>query len=140
MKIRWMWLVLFAALALFGCGGGDVSGPSTTELVGTWNATKIEFVGKAGEGTVDAFPLGWTASLDLAADMSGELTVTRADASFWSWQGAWEVDGDLFRIAGQGADVSLVGDTLFLNGFDAAYDFDGDGLAEPAKLNLALKR
>ncbi len=50
----------------------------------------------------------------------------------------WEVDGDLFRIAGQGADVALSGGSLRLDGFDGVYDFDGDGTPEPAKLNFVM--
>ncbi len=134
--------VLVALLAL-GCAAGcgkDEIGPPEQDLVGAWNATAIEFVGKAGQGAVDASALGWTASLTLASDNTGVLLVTRHDSSSWNWTGAWEVDGDLFRIAGQGADISLGNGDLRLSGFDSAYDFNADATEEPAKLNLVLRK
>jgi hypothetical protein len=66
--------------------------------------------------------------------------VTPVGAPGWTWSGPWEVDGDLFRLGGQGADVELTDGELRLTGFDGAYDFDGDATVEPAKLNLTLGR
>ncbi len=137
---NWMALaILLACFAPAGCGDDEL-GPPEDDLVGTWNATAIEFVGKAGQGAADALATGWSARLTLAADNTGELSVTRSDATSWTWPGSWEVDADLFRIAGQGADISLNDGNLRLAGFDSAYDFDDDGTEEPSKLNLVLRR
>jgi hypothetical protein len=130
---------LLAVACAAGCGKDDI-GPPETDLVGAWHAVTIGFMGKAGQGTADAAAAGWTASLTLASDNTGTLLVTRNDSSSWSWGGAWEVDGDLFRIAGQGADIGLSGGDLRLSGFDSAYDFNTDGTEEPAKLNLVLRK
>ncbi len=129
---------LFCGLVLSVACGGGVSGPSESSLVGTWHATKMEYISKAGGGQVELVSQGWAAVLSLDADRTGTLAVTPAALPAWSWTGVWEVDGDLFRIAGQGADITLSGGTLRLNGFDGVYDFDGDGTPDPAKLNLVL--
>lgn len=131
--------VLMATFLLTGSiGCKDKLGPESSEIVGIWTATKIEFVGKAGQGTVNATNEGWTATLTLNADNTGDLAVTPKDTDTWHWAGAWEIDGDLFRIVGQGADIQLSGSTLYLNGFDGSYDFNGDSEPEPAKWNLVL--
>lgn len=130
-------LQLCTAAVLVACGGG-VSGPSESSLVGAWHATKMEYVSKAGAGQVELVIQGWAAVLTLDADRTGTLTVTPATLPAWSWTGAWEVDGDLFRIAGQGADIALSEGSLRLNGFDGGYDFDADGTPEPAKINFVM--
>lgn len=134
---------LFAALtmmmlliATIGCK--DKLGPEPSEVYGLWTATKIEYVGKSGQGTVNATDAGWTATLTLNSDNTGDLAVTPKDAETWHWAGDWEIDGDLFRIVGQGADIQLSGSTLYLTGFDGGYDFDSDSQLDPAKLNLVM--
>lgn len=128
-----VWLM---QLAINGCK--DKLGPESSEIVGFWTATKIEYVGKAGQGTINAMEAGWSATLTLNADHTGDLAVTPGDDDTWHWAGAWEIDGDLFRIVGQGADIRLSGSTLYLTGFDGSYDFNGDSQLDPAKLNLAF--
>lgn len=130
---------LIMCAGVVGCAKDD-PGPPADDLIGSWSAVAIEFVGKAGQGSVNAFTLGWTAGLMLASDHTGALLMTRNDGSSWNWTGDWEVDGDLLRIAGQGADVSLGGGDLTLTGFDSAYDFDVDGAEDPAELNLVFRK
>jgi hypothetical protein len=134
------WVGAVVTLGLCGCGGGDIEGPPPATLVGTWHATRFEYVSKSGLGSAEVVGRGWTATLVLNADQTGELSATPQGLDPWSWAGAWEVAGDLFRIAGQGADVQLEGNTLRLTGFDGAYDFDADGTADPAKFNLVLTK
>ncbi len=129
-------MATFLILHLVGCK--DKLGPEPSEIYGFWTATKIEYVGKAGQGTVNASDAGWTATLTLNADKTGDLAVTPKDADTWHWAGAWEIDGDLFRIVGQGAEIQHSGSTLYLTGFDGSYDFNGDSEIEPAKLNLVM--
>jgi hypothetical protein len=122
---------------IFGCHK-DALGPEPNEVVGVWHTTKIEFVSKDGLGTVEVGKSGWKATLTLNADRTGELLMEPQGFDSWQWFGAWEIDGDLFRIAGQGADINLAKGTLNLTGFDGAYDFNDDGEAERAKFNLVL--
>jgi hypothetical protein len=133
--MRFLWGLV--ALAMCGCGNSIVS-PPPQSLVGTWHVTRFEFVSKTGMGTAEVVGRGWSATLTLSADLTGSLDVVPVGGLPWGWAGAWEVDGDLFRLAGQGADVELDGRTLRLSGFDGQYDFDGDGAADPAKFNLTL--
>ncbi len=126
----------FLTIGSVGCK--DKLGPEPAEIYGFWTATKVEYVGKAGQGTINASSAGWTATLTLNADNTGDLAVTPKDDDTWHWTGAWEIDGDLFRIVGQGADIQLSGSTLYLTGFDSSYDFNNDSELEPAKLNLVL--
>ena len=129
----------FALVALAACGGG-VSGPSEASIEGTWQASTMEYVSKAGAGRVEVVSQGWAATLTLNADRTGSLVVIPAGVPGWTWSGRWEVDGDLFRLAGQGAEVALASGKLQLRGFDGVYDFDGDRTVEPAKLNFVMVR
>ncbi len=130
------WMTTLLIMSAIGCK--DKLGPEPSEIYGFWTATKVEYVGKAGQGTVNATSAGWTATLTLNADNTGDLAVTPKYDDTWHWAGAWEIDGDLFRIVGQGADIQLSGSTLYLTGFDGSYDFNNDSELEPAKLNLVL--
>lgn len=121
------------------CSGDDL-GPPPADLVGSWASISFEFVSKEGLGHVDADARGWSASMLLDADRTGTLAFHDPTDTGWTWTGAWEVDGDLFRISGQGADISLRSGRLTLTGFDGGYDFDADGERDPAKINLVLLR
>jgi len=135
-KVVWFFL---GFIGLVGCGG-EVAGPKEPSLVGSWRATAMEYVSRANGSRMQVVALGWGATLTLDEDHSGILAITPANIPVWSWSGTWGVDGDMFRIAGQGADVRLDGRSLHLTGFDHAYDFDGDGSAEPAKMNFVMVR
>jgi hypothetical protein len=127
------------ALGLPACSG-DVTGPPEDSIIGTWQATEIVFLSKTGLGSAEVAVLGWTATLTLEGDHTGVLAMQPAGLPAWQWTGPWEVDGDLFRISGQGADIVLDGGALRLSGFDGVYDFDVDGTPDPAKFNLTLTR
>ena len=135
-KVAWCFL---GFVGLVGCAG-EVAGPKESSLVGSWHATSMEYISKADGSRVEVVGMGWSATLALEEDHSGMLEITPADTPSWSWSGTWEVDGDLFRIAGQGADVRLDGNSLRLTGFDHAYDFGGDGSVHPAKMNFVMVR
>jgi hypothetical protein len=129
--------LLVCACVISGCQK-DAIGPEPDKIVGVWHTTKIEFVSKEGLGTVEVGKLGWKGTLTLNADRTGVLLMEPKDSDSWQWAGAWEIDGDLFRIAGQGADIKLEKGTLQLSGFDGVYDFNSDGTDDRAKFNLTL--
>jgi hypothetical protein len=129
--------LLICQLGVVGCHK-DTLGPEPNEIVGVWHTTKIEFVSKDGLGTVEVSKSGWKGTLTLNADRTGELLMEPQGFDSWRWSGQWEIDGDLFRIAGQGADIKLEKGTLQLSGFDGVYDFNSDGEPERAKFNLVL--
>jgi hypothetical protein len=128
---------LICSLVVGGCHRRAL-GPEPNEIVGVWHSTKIEFVSKDGLGTVEVAKSGWKATLTLNADRTGELLMEPKESDSWQWSGRWEIDGDLFRIAGQGADITLEKSTLQLSGFDGVYDFNNDSEPDRAKFNLVL--
>jgi len=127
-------------ICLWGIAGchKDALGPEPNEIIGIWYTTKIEFVSREGLGTVEVSKSGWKGTLTLNADRTGELLIEPQGIDSWRWSGQWEIDGDLFRIAGQGADIKLRQGTLELSGFDGVYDFNNDSEPDRAKFNLAL--
>ena len=98
-NVTWLFM---GFIGLLGCGG-EVEGPTESSLVGSWHGTTLECVSKADGDRVEVVSMGWGATLTLAEDHSGMLVVTPVGIPSWSWSGTWEVDGNLFRIAGQGA-------------------------------------
>jgi hypothetical protein len=138
------YIVSVAIVSLMICLWGaigchkDSLGPAPDEIVGVWHTTKIEFVSKEGLGTVEVAKSGWKGTLTLNADRTGELFMEPQGFDSWQWSGQWEIDGDLFRIGGQGADIKLQQGTLELSGFDGVYDFNNDSLPDRAKFNLVL--
>lgn len=137
-------VILLAASLLPGCGKDSV-GPELREITGHWNATKIEYVSKGTQERADLVALGGAGSLALEPDRSFLLVIAPPGDPPDSLAGAWELETDLLRLlpAPGGVvafDAVLAGDKLTLTGADAAYDFDGDGTADPAKQNLELAR
>jgi hypothetical protein len=137
-------LLVVTALA---CGDGSV-GPSASEITGTWQATKVEYVSVAQPSlSVDLIAdEDWTVTLALAANRTYTFTQTPPDEQPQTSTGTWELDGDVFNVAPTGTqyrlqfEIALSGNTLSLTGADAEYDIDGDLSAEDAKLNMAFTR
>jgi hypothetical protein len=136
-------LLLGVALAC----GDDAAGPSAEELTGTWEATRLEYVSvSAPVQTVDLIADGGSATLVLAPAGTYTFTIIPDGEPQATLSGTWESGGDVLTMTVTGASfslqfaLSLSGDTLRLSGADAEYDFDGDDVAEPARLNLVLTR
>jgi len=145
-------VLVVSALSLF-CGmalacGDDAAGPSPSEITGTWQATKVEYVSTA-QPTVSVDLIAdedYTVTLVLAANGSYTFTQTPPGEQPQTSTGTWELDGDVFDVAPTGTqyrlqfEIALSGNTLSLSGADAEYDFDGDQSPEDAKLNMVLTR
>jgi len=133
-------------LALAACGKDDPTGPKNEEITGTWNATKVEYVGKTSAVTVDLIAEGATATLVINADNSFEYVLTPSGGVQEVTGGTWELDSELFRATPSGMSwswewtVTLVTGTLTLAGAGAEYDCDHDGTPEDAVWNLVLTR
>jgi hypothetical protein len=143
--------LLSIALCGFGlaaaCGGDGGGGPSQSELVGTWQVTKCEYVSTQGLGTVDLIAVGGTGSLILTATDTLILYVTPASGPPVALLATYEIRGtDLMRVTPAGAswywafDLSLSGNTLKLTNGSAQYDFNGDGTPDAAKWNLFMSK
>jgi hypothetical protein len=143
--------LLSIALCGFGlasaCGGDGGGGPSQSELVGTWQVTKCEYVSTQGLGTVDLIAVGGTGSLILTATDTLILYVTPASGPPVTLLATYEIRGtDLMRVTPAGAswywafDLSLSGNTLKLTNGSAQYNFNGDGTPDAAKWNLFMSK
>ncbi len=144
---RWMLPALVGIAINAACGGDGGTGPSKSQLVGTWQVAKCEYVGTGGQGTVDLIAGGGTGTLVLTADDTLRLTVTPASGPQVMLTATYQVQGiDLLRVTPAGAswywawDMALTNNTLKLTGADGQYDFNGDGTGEPAKWNLEMTK
>ncbi len=140
-----------AILAVCGMGLSwackEGTGPSQSDLVGTWQVVKCEFASTQGLGTVDLISGGGSGTLTLTATDTIRLSVTPASGSPVTLTGTYRVDGiDLLRVTPAGAswyyafDMSLSGGTLTLNNGSGEWDFNNDTQLEPARLNLTMTR
>ncbi len=127
-----------AAVLLLACA--EATGVTIADLVGTWNATKLEFTNKANPAQkVDVVPLG--AQLRIVVEASG-----RAIATF-SFQGQSSVDtsqiairGDTLVVDGRRLLFTLSGNTLTMTDDNESFDFNQDGAEEAATLLAVLLR
>ena len=136
-------------LALLACGGDGGTAPSSSDLAGTWRATKMEFVSAANSSTkVDVIALGGSLTVVLNADGGYTSTLIQPDGTQEVTTGNWNVSVDVFTLhytdgpftGEMQFDWALSASTLTLQGADSDFDFNNDGLDEAAKLNLVLSR
>ena len=150
-RISWARPVLFLALLLpiaASCGGDDPTGPTDSNLIGTWDATVIEIVSVADPAvSVELIALGGSRRLVLQDQADFGLSVGIPDNGTEFGNGTWSSTDILTLNFGDGDiqgtwqfDFDLNGDTLTLTGADVEYDFDENGTEDPAKLNLTLVR
>ena len=142
-------LFLLAVVMVAGvaaCGGDDTTGPSSTEITGTWRATKAEFVSTATGAAAELVAAGGSATLVLGTDHSCVFTIKPPGMPAEVTAGTWKLDGDVMTVTPTGMrfswqfDVAFSGDRLSLTGAHVAYDVNGDGRDEEAVLNLELGR
>jgi hypothetical protein len=122
------------------------TGPSADSFVGTWRATKMEFVRVANPSE----------TVDLIADLGGSFTITFSADSTWeaiqtvpsvapdTVDGHWSVSLDVLTLTQTGQSGNrqftfvLSGDTITLTGGDVEWDFgSGD---EAATLSITLTK
>lgn len=139
-------LPALAMMAMVAAGCSDTIDPADItlqDLVGTWNATKVEFTPDAGGAPFDLIANRGSATLTLTAE--GTLT-----GSFTFAGQSDEIDGTVslangrltLTEPGEGSDppdvtvfdVSLSGNTLTLTSDDVEFDFNFDGQDEPASV------
>lgn len=146
MSTRQTIFLMTAAAVSLACGG-DGSGPSTSDIAGTWAMTKCEYVSTGGLGTVELIAAGGNGTVVFKSDHTVTATVTVPGDPPIVFAGTWEVDGiDLMRIHPNGQswywafDMNLSGNTLTLRNGGGEYDFNSDGTPEPAKWNMTLTK
>jgi hypothetical protein len=148
MSRQFMFLLTLVVLLAASCDDDDPSGPSAPGLVGTWNLTAIELVSVANPGVhVDLMDEGVTGSLILGGDGDFVLSVNDPIEGPESFTGTWTMtdvltlEHDPGQFVGEWQfGVTLTESTLRMTGADAEFDFDDDGVEDPAKLNLTGTR
>lgn len=138
------WVTLAAAFTL-SCG--DATGIDIADLVGTWNASKLEFT-SAANATLKADVVGLGGSLSITFASNGSFTLTEREPGELAntRTGTFLLKGDTLTISesGQGSPTdfrtSLSGSTLTLTNDDDEYDFNNDGTEEPARLIVVLNK
>ena len=143
---------LLAVTFVASCSDDFVSGADSTPeevvdaLVGTWNATSFVFTNKANSSeTFDLLADGGSFSITFTATggFSGSSTFEGATDTF---SGTYIVQGtNLMLTDGQSNDVesfafTVSGNTLTLVFEDVEFDFDNDGVDEPATVTLVFQR
>lgn len=145
-KHRWLVVLVVGALALAAGCKRSPTPPDQDTFIGTWQATKAEFVNAASPGTkVDVVAQGGTVTLVLDAT-TAVLTITEPGESAVVFVATWSTSSDTMTLTwtsgSQGEaqfDFSLNGDNLTLDGGHVPYDFT-EGNYEEAILNLILVR
>lgn len=137
-------VMLVAALAA-ACGGGG-SGAAPAELVGSWGATRLEFVSAAAPTTrVEVIAQGASLTVVLSEGGTFEETLQVPGEPDEDRSGAWSASSDILTLtysptSSMQFGYTLAGDTLTLGGADGEFDFDDDGSDEAAKVNVTLTR
>ena len=134
----------FAAALAVAAGCSDTTGITTADVVGSWNASVIEFTNIANTAQqVELVAAGATLTLVLDAAGTFALTVTPPGGPTDTENGTWLVDdGDLVMMGTVDPDpirysAARSGDTLTVITNQAEYDFNGTG-DEPARLRMVL--
>ncbi len=141
------WIAAVAsALVALACSGDGSSTPSSN-LVGTWNVSKYELVSTSSPSTkVELISQGGTATIVMKSDGTYQGTSKLPGEPSESVTGTWSASSDVLTMTQVGMsgnmqfNYSLSGSTLTLTGADAEWDFNGDGVEEPAKLNIAATK
>ena len=152
MRVTLVVLVAAAALAA-ACGGSDggssgsPTGPSGSSLVGTWKASRAEFVGVANPSQrVEIVSLGVSVTLALQGGGAYTLTIAEPNLPPEVATGAWTASRDVLRLTPAGMswshefDMTLDGNTLTLLNATFEFDVNGDDRDDQAKLNMTLSR
>ena len=147
MKASSLGVALFVAVAV-GCSDSDNStGPaSTSDFVGDWLASSYVVTNIANTSqSEDLIPLGMTLSITFTettysgtAGFTGEATET--------FSGTYTIDGNQLILMETGEletdtmAYTLSGNTMTLSGLDEQYDFDGDGVDDPASFAMVMAK
>ena len=140
-----LWLAALPALMLPSVSCSDSTAVDPESLLGTWDATKVEFTRVANaQDKVDVIALGGTLVMTLSANDVCTGTFTVPGTAPENLVGTWTVSADVFTLHWTGDtgntqfDMSRSGDILTLTGGDVDYDFGvGD---EAAKLTVVLDK
>lgn len=147
---------LIIPVLLTACGGDGVpTGPQGTtlaSLAGTWNATEFRFEPVSGAAIeFELIGLGGSATLTIQSDGRFTLRTTSPEGQSETEGGSLGFDPEvedflLVQFDGESEPVEfffqLNGNTMRLSDTvgQGEFDFDGDGVDDPARVTLTLVR
>ncbi len=145
MKASSLGVALLVAVAV-GCSDStDSTGPaSPSDFVGDWLASSYVVTNIANTSqTEDLTALGMTLSITFTeTDYSGTAAFPGEPTETFS--GTYTIDGNQLILNETGQldpetmTYTLSGNTMTLSGVDDEYDFDGDGVDDPATFVMVL--
>ena len=137
-------LLALATAAVAGCSS-DSTGLSIPDIVGTWHATKFEFVATANSSTkTDVIALGGVATVVLRADATFTITLTAPGQQPIVSSGSYSETATTLTIIITSETptqtvtftMDVSGSTMSLTGGVATFDFGSGDV--PAFVNLTL--
>jgi len=146
---------IFIVLTFSGCGGSDEdefslvgTNTSVAEIAGNWSATRADFSrNTAGPGLkISVVDSGGTATLQIQGNGRFTFTIMLPGANTDISTGRLGFDEDLL-VVGYDDDpeefdffgIQSTMNTMSIEG-PTEFDFDGDGVDEPARVTLDLVR
>ncbi len=137
-------LALAGSLLLGGAACSDSLAPE--DVAGTWNATSFVFTSVAAPATNSGNLIAQGASLSLTLNANGTLSITLNDGTGPTTDaGTYAIDGSNLSLTIDGdpssGTIELNGNTLTIRlttGIE--FDFDDDGVDEPATAVIVLSR
>jgi hypothetical protein len=145
-------LTWLAAVIAVGCGDEEGTGPGAgvapEDLVGTWRATALTFTNPQDPSqSVDPIALGGHFTLTVAGDSTYWAVMAAPGEIPEIATGSWVIERGFLLVTDDSVpgettafEVSLSGSSLTLVTDEEEFDFDGDGVEEPAELRMVLLR
>ncbi len=147
MKVSSLGIALFVAVAVGCSDSGNSTGPaSASDFVGDWLASSYVLTSIANTSlSEDLIPLGMTLSITFTeTTYSGTAAFTGEPTETFS--GTYTISGNQLTLneTGQGEPelmtYTLSGNAMTLAGSDEEYDFDDDGVEDPATFSMLLAK
>jgi hypothetical protein len=141
--------LIAVATVTAACSKSSPTGPGSTPqgLVGTWNATRAEFVSSANSSLrTEVVAQRTTVVLIFASAGTYTFTMTDPGQAPNATNGTWSASTDVLTLKQTGRsgdtkfDMTQSGNNLTLNGGHVQFDFGADGSVEEALLNMTLVR
>lgn len=152
-RLRWIPLLLLGALFASACGAADdplLIGRQDRfqDVVGTFDATRFVLTSVANPAVqVDLVPRGATFNLRIANDARFTTDFVDVNRNRLSQVGVAQLSGNQLILREDGVIDPNVFDiefgapgTFTLTDRTTTFDFDGDGVAEAARLDTVLRR
>ncbi len=149
MKTSSLGIALLASVAV-GCSDSDTTGPggsaTPSQLVGTWVGSSYVVTSVANASlSADLFDMGMTLSITFTETDYTGLSTFPGDPDE-NFSGTYTISGLEITTVEVGIPTpevfgyALVGSVLTLNGADETYDFDNDGVEDPATFVIILTK